>query len=214
LINVGFVREIFKNPPEFIDIGGGYFGKMEESLKKQFGINLPSYQDYAKTIATKMQNAYGKMSSLEKPKLLLEPGTALVTDAMKFVVKVISVKIINKKIIATVSGSGFNIFPMSKKINLPIKVFCRNKKRYNKQYLTDLAGYTCIEDDFLYKGYKGYLAVGDYIVFDNVGSYSLVMKPPFILPNCAVVEYNPGKKAYDIIKREEKLKDIFNTFLK
>jgi diaminopimelate decarboxylase len=137
-----------------------------------------------------------------------------VADVMKFVVKVISIKIIDKKIIATVSGSRFNTAPLSKKINLPIKVFHRHKKRYNKQYLTDLAGYTCIEDDFLYKGYEGYLAVGDYVIFDNVGSYSLVMKPPFILPNCAVVEYNPGKKAYDIIKRKEKLKDVFNTFLK
>jgi len=208
-------EDLFRNPPEFINIGGGYFGKMDASLKNQFNCEVPSYQKYADIIAVKMQNTYGNLEDSAKPKLLLEPGSALVADAMKFAVKVISMKVVRDKHIATVSGSRFNILPTSNNINLPIKVYhrCQKDKGSNEQYSIDIAGYTCIENDYLYRGYKGYLAVGDYIVFDNVGSYSIVMKPPFILPNCAVIEYDPKNKMYNIIKRKERLEDVFDTFL-
>jgi len=205
-------KNFFQKPPEFIDIGGGYFGKMDSSLKKQFKCKIPKYQEYANIIATKIKNAYKDINNSIKPKLFLEPGTALVADTMKFVVKVVSTKNIHNRCIATVSGSKFNISPTSDSINLPIKIYHQGKKNItNKQQTVDIAGYTCIENDYLYKKYKGNLTVGDYIVFENVGSYSLVMKPPFILPNCAVIEHS-SKKRYNIIKRQEKLKDIFNTF--
>ncbi|MDD5173077.1 MAG: decarboxylase [Patescibacteria group bacterium] len=205
-------KKFFKNSPEFIDIGGGYFGKMDLVLKKQFNCEIPSYQEYADIIATKIENAYKNINNSKKPKLFLEPGTALVADTMKFVVKVISTKNVRNKCIAIVSGSKFNISPTSDTINLPIKVYRQCRKNIaNKQKTIDIAGYTCIENDYLYKKYKGNLEIGDYIVFNNVGSYSLVMKPPFILPNCAAIEHSP-KKGYNIIKRQENLKDIFNTF--
>lgn len=208
-------KDLFQDPPEFINVGGGYFGKMDTSLKNQFNCKVLNYQEYADVIATKMQNIYGNLDDSVKPKLLLEPGTALVANTMKFVVKVISVKVVRNKYIATVSGSRFNILTTSNNINLPIKVHhCYEKDdRNNERYLIDIAGYTCIENDYLYREYKGYLAVGDYIVFDNVGSYSVVMKPPFILPNCAVIEYDPKNKTYNIVKRKEELEDIFDTFL-
>jgi diaminopimelate decarboxylase len=44
----------------------------------------------------------------------------------------------------------------------------------------DITGYTCMEDDVLYRKYAGPLKVGDYIVFSNVGAYSIVLRPPFI----------------------------------
>jgi diaminopimelate decarboxylase len=69
-----------------------------------------------------------------------------------------------------------------------------------------------MENDYLYKGYNGSLKRGDYIVFDNVGSYSIVLKPPFILPNCPIIEYNSEKNSYEIIKRREETEDIFRTF--
>jgi len=151
----------------------------------------------------------------EKPKLLLEPGTALVADTMKFVVKVIDIKAIRNKIIATVSGSKYNVIPTSADgINLPITIYQKpeNDRYYEEYDSIDIAGYTCMENDYLYRGYKGSLKRGDYIVFDNVGSYSIVLKPPFILPNCPVIEYNPKKKSYEIIKRKEENEDVFRTF--
>lgn len=205
-------EQLFSSPPEFIDLGGGFFGKMNALLKKQFKHRVPTYQEYAEAIATKFQDFYQDLDEPKKPKLFLEPGTALVADTMKFVVKVIDIKRIRNKIIATVSGSKYNIIPTGD-INLPIKVYRNPKDCCHEEYDSiDIVGYTCIENDYVYKGYKGSLKMGDYIVFDNVGSYSIVLKPPFILPNCPIIEYNPQENSYEIIKRKEENEDIFRTF--
>lgn len=206
--------QLFSSPPEFIDIGGGFFGKMSESLSKEFKCKVPSYQEYAEAIATRFQSFYRAVDEAAKPKLFVEPGTALVADTMKFVAKVISIKRVRNKTIATVSGSKFNILPASAAVNLPVSVFHKPEKDNSADGYDsiDIAGYTCIENDYLYRGYRGSLSVGDYIVFDNVGSYSIVLKPPFILPNSAVVEYNSETKLFEVVKRREETDDIFRTF--
>ena len=76
-----------------------------------------------------------------------------------------------------------------------------------------MGGYTCIENDYLYKNYCGSLAVGDFIVFDDVGSYSIVMKPPFILPNVAIIEPLGDGCTWRTIKRAETFEDIFSSYL-
>ena len=51
---------------------------------------------------------------------------------------------------------------------------------------------------------------GDYLVFGNVGSYSVVLKPPFILPNFAVVDKAGGVTRQ--VKRPEDFDDLFATY--
>ena len=74
----------------------------------------------------------------------------------------------------------------------------------------DLVGFTCIEGDVLYKNYTGSLGVDDAVVISNCGSYSLVMKPPFILPNFPVLDICGNQ--VEVIKRAETFDDIFHTF--
>jgi diaminopimelate decarboxylase len=204
--------QLFSSPPELINLGGGFFGPMEESLQKQFDCKVPNYREYAEVTAGKLRRFYQGLAELAKPKLFLEPGTALVADTMKFVVKVVDVKTVRNKAIATVSGSKLNIIPTSN-VNLPIKAYRNPEGCCSREYHSiDIAGYTCMENDYLYRGYRGPLGRGDFIVFDNAGSYSIVLKPPFILPNCAIIEYNSQKGSWEIIKREEETQDIFGTF--
>ena len=44
----------------------------------------------------------------------------------------------------------------------------------------DVVGYTCMENDVLFRGFEGAIGAGDYAVFDNVGAYTNVLRPPFI----------------------------------
>ena len=74
----------------------------------------------------------------------------------------------------------------------------------------DMVGFTCIEGDVLYHNYTGKLAHEDAIVISNCGSYSLVMKPPFILPNFPVLDICDGE--VEVIKRGETFDDLFHTF--
>ncbi len=198
LDNVGVI-------PEMIDFGGGIFGKMEDELKQQFSEIIPSYEEYAKVIATEFNRFF--MTKERKPELIIEPGTALVGNCMEFVGVVKTIKCVRGKHFASVLGSQKNISMSG--INPPIQIIhMSDGKKYDN---LDFVGYTCIEGDVLYHNYSGKLAVGDVIVISNCGSYSLVMKPPFILPNFPIIDLSNNET--EVIKRKENFEDIFRTFI-
>ena len=89
--------------------------------------------------------------------------------------------------------------------NLPIKIFEQGDKRDGVENAT-LVGYTCLEQDVLYRNFTGSIAVGDFIEFGNVGGYSIVDKPPFIQPNCAMVSLKDSEQK--LLKRRESWNDI------
>lgn len=190
--------------PERIDIGGGLFGKMEDSLKAQFNAEIPDYKAYAQAAATQFADYFKDRDY--KPELVIEPGSAVVGDCMKFVGTVKTIKNVRGKYIASVLGSQKNISMSG--VNPPMKVIHMSEGRTYTDM--DLVGFTCIEGDVLYRNYTGELAVDDAVVISNCGSYSLVMKPPFILPNFPVLDIC-GENV-EVIKRAETFDDIFHTF--
>lgn len=191
--------------PERIDIGGGLFGKMADSLKAQFTNEIPGYQAYAEAAAAIFADYFADKNV--KPELLIEPGSAVVGDCMKFVGTVKSIKSVRGKSFATVLGSQKNISMSG--INPPMEVIAMGGEQKEYENL-DMVGFTCIEGDVLYHGYNGKLAHEDAIVISNCGSYSLVMKPPFILPNFPVLDISTGQT--EVIKRGEVFDDLFHTF--
>lgn len=192
--------------PQRIDLGGGLFGKMPASLKAQFDYDIPDYSAYAHAAATVFSERFAGMAD-KMPELIIEPGSALVGDCMKFVATVKTIKQVRGKYMAAVLGSQKNISMQG--INPPIEIYHLSSTRQSYRDL-DFVGFTCIENDVLYKHYKGELAVGDMIVISNCGSYSLVMKPPFILPNFPILDISEGET--EVIKRGETFDDLFHTF--
>lgn len=190
--------------PERIDIGGGLFGKMADSLRAQFTSVIPEYKEYAEATARVFAEYFKRKD--QKPELLIEPGSAVVGDCMKFVGTVKTIKKVRGKYFASVLGSQKNISMIG--VNPPIEVI--HMSEGNDCENLDFVGFTCIEGDVLYKNYTGKIAVGDAIVISNCGSYSLVMKPPFILPNFPVLDI--CEESVEIIKRAETFDDIFRTF--
>lgn len=190
--------------PERVDIGGGLFGKMADSLKVQFTSEIPDYKAYAVAASTVFAEYFeGKE---KKPELIIEPGSAVVGDCMKFVGTVKTIKSVRGKYFAAVLGSQKNISMTG--INPPMEVVHLS---VGEEYENlDVVGFTCIEGDVLYRNYTGELAEGDAIVISNCGSYSLVMKPPFILPNFPVLDICGNE--IEVIKRAETFDDIFHTF--
>ena len=191
--------------PERIDIGGGLFGKMADSLKAQFTNEIPDYQAYADAAARVFAEYFADKDV--KPELLIEPGSAVVGDCMKFVGTVKTIKNIRGKWFATILGSQKNISMTG--INPPMEVIAMGGEQKEYENM-DIVGFTCIEGDVLYHNYNGKLAHEDAIVISNCGSYSLVMKPPFILPNFPVLDICEEKT--EVIKRGEVFDDLFHTF--
>lgn len=194
----------------YIDLGGGFLGPINIELEERLNIKAISFEDYASEISNVFTD---KWSKNRMPKLIIEPGSALVANVFDFYCKVVSIKTIASKNIVTLSGSKFNILPTAKKtFNLPIEVLSVNKLDSKKNNVYDLCGYTCIEDDILYESYKGVIEVNDIVKFSNVGSYSIVLKPPFILPNYPIILFGESANDYKVLKEAEDFDYIFEKF--
>lgn len=192
---------------DYISLGGGYMGKIEKTLAKEFKLSPPSFNDYAEVVAGEFAGWFADRAI--KPKLIIEPGTALVANVMQLVTRVVDIKHIRDRYIATLSGSTHNMNPGVKGINRPIEVL-KNETLHICYEDLSMAGYTCIESDYLFEGYNGELAVGDFVVFNNVGSYSLVMKPPFILPDIAVLDI--ANTQPEQLNKIQSFEDVFHRY--
>lgn len=196
-----------------VSLGGGMYGHMPDDLKAQFPIPIPEFKDYANAAALPFAKYLDQVGGSHRPTLIIEPGTALVADAMKYVCQVNSIKQVRGRTVVSLTGSSYNINPNPNRKNVPIECFpVPSAEPRNELIGAFFGGYTCIEGDYLYKEFSGSLAVGDFIAFDDVGSYSVVMKPPFILPNVAIIEPLTDGNRYKVIKRSETFDDVFSTY--
>lgn len=205
------VDRYFETTPEFIDFGSGMNSVMEPELANQFSGHIPTYREYAEVVAEAMKEKYGMLSYEEQPMLYTEPGTTVVSGYMSFIGTVKSIKSVKGKTYITYDCSGGNMGDICHLKQLPISVYHFGKNGVACENAT-FAGYTCLEHDHIYEGFSGTLAVGDVVQFRNVGSYSNVFKPPFILPNCAMVQIDKNGKT-ECMKRRETLDDIFSTYV-
>jgi len=203
------IKVIFpKNLPEIINIGGGY---RSENMPLSLSKSKLKFSDYAKLIGKILSKNFSKEKKW--PTLFLEPGTALVADCQSFITIVNSIKLIRGVGFATVAGSMFDISPNAKTTNLPVTAILNPNLKRNKYHsMYNVVGYTCIETDYLTKKLKVPLAEGDFLVYDNVGSYSVVMRPPFILPSNPILLYNGKNKTLKLIKRRQSNSDVFKLF--
>src|SRR5699024_9113643 len=98
---IELAKKIFEDRKiSYIDIGGGFFGKMPSEIKKLFSHKVPSFTEYGRAIGNIMQEHFPE----EKVTLILEPGASVVANTMVFVCKVHSIKQIKNKTVVTLTG--------------------------------------------------------------------------------------------------------------
>lgn len=193
---------------EFLDVGGGFYSPMPTELVNQFDHHIPTIEEYGSAIGGKMR---GVLGAGDHPCLILEPGLALVADTMVFAARVIDLKRVCNRGVALLSGSVYNVKPTRTRRNLPIRrVVSKGDGDFYEDI--DFVGYTCMEDDILYKGYRGRVAVGDFILFGNVGAYVLPLKPPFIQPNVPVLSLEGNGCNVELVKDGESYNDILGSY--
>jgi diaminopimelate decarboxylase len=197
-------------PPECINLGGGFMGSMSSELLHRLKLTAIEYEEYGTAIGKRMSRAFGRTGG---PTLVLEPGTAVVADTFTFIARVISTKDVFGTNIATIAGSLLDISPASNGAVVPAMVISREAGHGTAREWT-IGGFTCIEGDVLAQGLLGTIDVGDYIAFANVGSYSVSMRPPFISPRGAIVATSQGSRPGQIrlIKRPEGADDVLASF--
>lgn len=202
------------NDVKFLSLGGGFFGQMSQYIQNQItNCDDSTFEEYAiHTIKKLIQEGiiHKNSKGLKSPTILIEPGTAVVTKAFDFWCKVDSIKKISGRHIINTSGSKFNINPSPNRINNEYKVINTNNSTIEVKKGI-IVGYTCIESDILHNDFIGKIAINDFICFKEIGSYSIVMKPPFIRPNCPIIMYKNGEILE--IKKGESFDDIFNLYM-
>lgn len=165
---------------KYLNIGGGFFGEMPEELKEKFNVNIPSKDEYAKSICLTLIR---ELQGYELPILIIEPGISLVGDTMDLYAEVLEIKKIDGDNIAVCDTSINVTNPTKSSINAPFKIINKHVDVIGKNNINSykLVGNTCMEHDILCEEFKGECKEGDFLVFLNRGGYSNVYTPPFIM---------------------------------
>lgn len=152
--------------PSYIDIGGGYFGGIE---------NKPTPTDYFSIIKRELSSVV----DINKTTLIIEPGSALVGSVIDLYTSVLDIKDTLHSRIVTTDGSRIHIDPLWKKTRYMYSITQKKEMPLIENQL--ICGYTCMDHDRLMKiSNQPELNIGDKIVYHRVGAYSVTFGGPFI----------------------------------
>lgn len=151
---------------EFIDVGGGFFGGLPTK---------PQFDEYVSLMGSILSRRFNPSTT----KLIIEPGMAVVGAPISYVSSVIDVKDTEYNRFVVTDGTRTSIDPLMTKSSY----FHRYERKANNPVMKKqvICGYTCMEHDRLYEAVdEPELGVGDLIIYDKVGAYTMCLTPLFI----------------------------------
>lgn len=195
--------------PEYFSLGSGMVPGRYDQTAEEYAEFKPSWKDFAEALFAPFTARYGR--SGRRPRIFTEPGRALITRYVSLFAKVDNIKQVQGRVLATTDGSFQNMGEMCTMARVPVRRYPAGDggAYYDK---LDIMGYTCLEQDVMYPAYAGNLAVGDILEFPNVGGYSIVYKPQFMIPQCAMYAKQPDGSLRTLM-RAETFDDVFSRFL-
>lgn len=160
----------------FIDMGGGYFGGVP-------GKTTP--YEYIQAIKDVLQPHVNPVETT----LIVEPGSAIIGSVVDLHTTVLDVKDTLKTRIVTTDGSRIHIDPLWIKNRYMYSLVTSNKDKKRDTQL--ICGYTCMDHDRLMTiKNEDELQVGDQIIYQRVGAYSVTFGGLFI-------NYHPDVYVFD-----------------
>lgn len=195
----------------YLDMGGGYYGPMDENMRAQFPGAIHSIEEYGTAMGREMRRRFPDGDV----RLIVEPGLALTVDIMDYYAKVLDVKDLLKRRVVLVDGSIHVVKPSRHSKNLTmhhIKATSRAPAADSHDPIRhDVGGYTCLEVDQLYENWMTTdVQPGDYLAFFNVGAYTSVFKPAFIRLGAAILMRDGIE--WVSVRKPESVSDMFNAY--
>jgi diaminopimelate decarboxylase len=186
--------------------GGGFAVRYTEASI------TPSIADYAEAIAAKVISLASELG-LRSPKLIIEPGRAIVAQAGVALYTVGSVKDIPevRKYICVDGGMGDNIRPAL--YEAKYETLVANKVGHDDSTNVTIAGKYCESGDILARDVSlPPVSVGDILAIPVSGAYSIPMSSSYnMVPKPAIVIVKDGKAR--IIRKRETYKDLMRLDL-
>jgi len=188
---------------EYLDLGGGYASRntlIGQMLPGE--MTTPSYAEYAEAICGPLK---AQIKGLRRrPLLILEPGRAIVDDAVCLLVSVVAVKRTPDGRKLVVVDGGVNL--------LPTAYYFRHDVAAGKEVeapaeSADIVGPLCMQIDVLRRDVSlPPVSRGTILWFRHAGAYTISNSMQFIYPRPPVVLVR-GKDTY-VLRRGERTADL------
>jgi diaminopimelate decarboxylase len=195
----------------YLDVGGGFASINTLHSSWAPGVETcPSFDQYAEAICPPLLR--GPFEPAALPQLILEPGRALVDEAMHLLTRVVSTKRLPQGQKGVVVDAGVNLLPTSWWYRHDV-VSTRQQGGFTEN--VNLYGPLCMQIDVLRLGVPLPPAGrGDTLIIRNVGAYNFSQSMQFIQPRPPVILINHGKtevvrqgETTEYIKRLDKVPD-------
>lgn len=150
----------------YVDVGGGFFGGLPSK---------PQFEEYLSLISSILKNTFDP----GKTTLVLEPGMAVIGAPVSYITSVLDVKDTGYNRFVVTDGSRTSIDPLMTKS----AYFCSFERQRELPNIPSqiICGSTCMEHDRLFTARNmPELSVGDRIIYNKVGAYSMCLTPLFI----------------------------------
>jgi diaminopimelate decarboxylase len=191
---------------EEFDIGGGF------GVPYTLGSELPTVADYAKAIGDKLNSLISE-TGLDYPRLIIEPGRAIVAQAGVALYKVGAIKEIPgvRKYVCVDGGMSDNIRPAL--YGARHEALVANKVSSQEEDLVTIVGKLCESGDILVKNTNiAPTSPADIIAIPVCGAYSIPMWSNYnALPRPAIVMV--GKGEAHLVRRRENYQDLVSLDL-
>jgi diaminopimelate decarboxylase len=203
---LGFAQEMGRkfgfNLSEF-DIGGGF------AVPYTLDSKLPTVADYARALTGKVNGLIAGLG-LNRPRLIIEPGRAIVGQAGVALYKVGAIKEISgiKKYVCVDGGISDNIRPAL--YGAKYEALVANKALKADKEVVTIAGKLCQSGDILVKDTNLASAhAGDIIAIPVCGAYCIPMSSNYnAMPKPAIVMVKEGRAR--LIRRRETYQDLMS----
>ncbi len=172
---------------KYLDMGGGF-------------PTVDSLTPYVEAITIPILSEFRRESL---PLLILEPGRAIVSNAIDLISTVITVKSVADEGIFAVIDSGINLLPTSIFRYQNVECITDSKGKLKE---TTVYGPLCLQIDVVTKAQLPELRVGDKVIIKNVGAYNMPQSGTFIFQQPMVVMIDAEEVR--IIKKSGTVEDI------
>lgn len=198
--------------PVTADFGGGF--PSDNKLKQHFDIPGGGLQRGANGLASYAELILNPLCAAKdvfggRPRLVLEPGRALVDEPVQLLCTVVATKEIPGQGAAIIIDAGVNILPTAYWYDHDVDVApSRDDERSGMFRSVNIYGPLCMQIDVVReRASLPPLAVGSPLLIANVGAYCISQSMQFIQPRPAVILLGPNGP--ETIRRRETWRDVF-----
>ncbi|MCU0896242.1 MAG: hypothetical protein MUC55_01940 [Burkholderiales bacterium] len=197
--------------PRMVDFGGGY--PSSNVLRPEYDLVGGSVRSgdfwapYAREICSRLAKAKDVFGG--RPKLVLEPGRAVVDACTQLLCSVVATKSVDRSEDAVILDAGVNLVPTACYYDHRVSRAAGNGvASYQRHRPVSVFGPLCMQSDRLRESATlPPLRPGDLVRVSHVGAYCHTMSMQFIQTRPATVLVGPA--GTELIRRRETWRDVF-----